>query len=239
MARSRSHLRKFDFLVAATVILGGVAILATILGFSLGGSGVDLAERRDSIAALTPLENLPAGETGWIEGVLDGSAPRDAGGLVVFVRERYVRRGREIAGTNTPSFDLVLDDGSRAHILNQDYAIDRALSKWAATSREEEPAGITTGALQITGIGNGDRIMVIGRRHELGIVAEAVAGLDRATYLARCAEESERLSSVRWWFFGAALLTGLLAVVLVLRVRRSLRTMSPQETRRRQAMDLA
>lgn len=239
MARSRSHLRRFDFLVAATLILGGIAILALILGFSLGGTGVELAVRRESIAALPSLTSSPAGETGWLEGVLDGSAPREVGGLVIFVRERYVRRGREIEGTSTPSFDLVLDDGTRARILNQNYAIDRAVSKWAATSREEEPAGITTGALQITGIGNGDRIMVIGRRQEGGIVAESVAGLDRATYLARCAEDSERLTSVRWWFWGASLVTGLIAFGLLQRVRRSLRTMSPQEKRRRQEMDLA
>lgn len=238
MARPRSHLRKFDFLVAATALAGGLSILAAILGYSLGSTGSELAERRESIAAMPTLLSVGAGEIGWIEGKLLGQAPADTQGLVIFVRERYRRHGRELENQSTPPFDLILDDGARIRIHNTDYTIDRALSTWAATRREAEPAGITTGVLEITGIANGDRVLVIGRRNERGMAAESVVGFDRATYLARLDEDSQRLTGVRWWFWGTAVALGLLTLVLVRFVRRSLRKMSPAEDRRRRAMDL-
>jgi hypothetical protein len=238
MARPRSHLRKFDFLVAATAIVGGLAIVAALLGYSLGSSGGESADRREAVAAMPTLMSVPVGDIGWIEGKLLGLAPPDTRGLVIFVRERYVRRGRELESQSTPAFELVLDDGARVRILNQDYTIDRTLSTWAATSREEEPAGIITGALDITGIANGDRILVIGRRNESGVIAQSVAGFDRATYLERLDKESQRLTSARWWLWGTSLALGLLTVVLVRRVRRSLRKMSPAEDRRRREMDV-
>lgn len=239
MARLRSRNRKFDLLVAATVLAGGGAIVAAILGWSMGSSGVEVAQRRERLAAMPMLPAAPADEVGWVEGTLEGRAPKDTGGLCIWVRDRYLRRGWTIEGRSTPEFVVVTTGGGRQRVVNSDYSLGEVPSEWAATVREEEPPGVTTGALRISGIANGDPVLVIGRRSEQGIVAESVAGLRRATCLDRLAQQEARVAAVQWWSWATFLALLPVTVWLVLRVRRSIRQMSPAEDRRRRSMDLA
>jgi hypothetical protein len=110
--------------------------------------------------------NAPDDVLAIVEGNIAHTTPQLQDEFVAFIRTQ--RQGTANGGLR----DVVIEKGVQplqietqngaVHIVNDDYGFDRRPSYWADVDRQHAPAGLTEGAIQITGFVRGSPIMAVG-----------------------------------------------------------------------------
>jgi hypothetical protein len=200
-------------------ILPGLALALALLGALLGALAVGayLDGRSDRaryalVAGLPDLASARPGELGVLEGrIAAGARPLDER-FVAYLREEYRRRGWRAAGGLIQPLPVDAPGGG-ARVVNDDYRFDPVLGAWHHEEREVSAPGWTVGSVRHRGLVAGMPVMVVGRvaagdapaDAPRRVVAESVAGVDRATYLRLVARGIVRTRAMAAWMSAAAL----------------------------------
>ncbi|MBK7471657.1 MAG: hypothetical protein IPI73_14615 [Betaproteobacteria bacterium] len=203
----RRRVKYFNVRVALMFIAGIGGILALVIAAL---TQYDVARDRDRHAFLSGLPDLgsePHAGTGIVDGRIAASVPQLRGEFVAYVREQYRSTTARTSGWTWLDGlvqPLTIETaGGAVRIVNADYAFERGINAWTASSREESPATATSGSIRIAGLVAGGPVMAVGRPAPGGtpgqVIAEAIAGVDRRTYLDRLAQGHVRAQSLVIW----------------------------------------
>jgi hypothetical protein len=200
----------------AGFIVGGVGLVLGLAGFVVWRfvPGLVAAEHARLVALPSPdafsITDTPAGLEVILEGRIAPDQPVAFRDFVAYVKEEERRDKKEGDGRGdwktvdkiTPPLHLIVGDDGSVRVVNTDYGILFAKTRWHDTSKIIDTV--------YTGLVTGEAVFVRGTTAAGGINATIVGSGTRASYLATVAGNE----GVAWWLGAGFMALGTLMVLL-------------------------
>ena len=174
------------------IALAALAVVALLISTKAIVTGRDIANLQTLLATLPDVAKAAPGKPAILEGRISASVVPLYDEFVAYRRERREQGWRNLDSGKQP---LEVDTASGTYLIgNDDYDLDRMISRWTDSKRDDEPPGYFRGAIRIAGLVANGPVMAIGRRLEdtagrRVFHADRAVGLSRATYAERLKQD--------------------------------------------------
>ncbi|WP_439541683.1 hypothetical protein [Hyphomicrobium sp.] len=173
------------------IAVGALAVVALLISAKAVITAGDIADLQILLATLPDVATASPGQLSIIDGRISASVVPLHDEFVVYRRERRERGWRDLDGGKQP---LEVDTVSGRYLIgNDDYELDRTISRWTDSKRDDEHPRFARGSVRIEGLVANGSVMAMGRlKDEAGrriFHADRVVGLSRATFAERLAED--------------------------------------------------
>lgn len=173
------------------IAVGALAVVALMISAKAVITVGDIAGLQTLLVTLPDVATAPPGQLAIIDGRISASVVPLHDEFVVYRRERREHGWRNLDGGKQP---LEVETASGTYLIgNDDYELDRTISRWTDSKRDDEHPRFARGAVRIEGLVANGPVMAVGRLEDKAgrrvFHADRVVGLSRATFAERLAED--------------------------------------------------
>jgi hypothetical protein len=173
------------------IALAALAAVAALISAKAIVTGREIANLQTLLATLPDVATAAPGRLAILEGQISASVVPLHDEFVAYRRERREQGWKNLDSGKQP---LEVETASGTYLIgNDDYDLDRMISRWTDSKRDDEPPDYIRGAVRIAGLVANGPVLAIGHLGDKtgGRVfhADRAVGLSRATYAERLKQD--------------------------------------------------